>query len=144
MERPGCGAMGVVGTTDQVSKAIFHLLSRNFLLSPASPLPGRPPSPRLQRRAAGSILHLELLVAVGPDVYQAHQDDTERYVLTNLNMVSACLGSGLWGWTALTAGSGLMDPLGQRLSSRTVTRPSSGGSGGMSVGCLIWCLNSVD
>lgn len=27
-------------------------------------------------------------MAVGPDVYQAHQEDTERYVLTNLNMVS--------------------------------------------------------
>ncbi|KAF5927148.1 hypothetical protein HPG69_007481 [Diceros bicornis minor] len=50
------------------------------------PLPGRLPSRRLQRRAAGSVLHLELLVAVGPDVYQAHQEDTERYVLTNLNM----------------------------------------------------------
>lgn len=36
----------------------------------------------------GDVLHLELLVAVGPDVYQAHQEDTERYVLTNLNIVS--------------------------------------------------------
>lgn len=34
------------------------------------------------------ILHLELLVAVGPDVSRAHQEDTERYVLTNLNIVS--------------------------------------------------------
>lgn len=39
------------------------------------------------------ILHLELLVAVGPDVYQAHREDTERYVLTNLNIVS---GAGQW------------------------------------------------
>ncbi|XP_066111896.1 A disintegrin and metalloproteinase with thrombospondin motifs 13 isoform X1 [Saccopteryx bilineata] len=39
----------------------------------------------------GSVLHLELLVAVGPDVYQAHQEDTERYVLTNLNMGSELL-----------------------------------------------------
>uniref|UniRef100_A0A673VT21 Peptidase M12B domain-containing protein n=1 Tax=Suricata suricatta TaxID=37032 RepID=A0A673VT21_SURSU len=30
-------------------------------------------------------------VAVGPDVYQAHQEDTERYVLTNLNMGSELL-----------------------------------------------------
>lgn len=53
------------------------------------PSPGRP-SVRLRRRAAeGSILHLELLVAVGPDVHQVHEEDTERYVLTNLNMVSA-------------------------------------------------------
>uniref|UniRef100_A0A2K6R111 ADAM metallopeptidase with thrombospondin type 1 motif 13 n=1 Tax=Rhinopithecus roxellana TaxID=61622 RepID=A0A2K6R111_RHIRO len=61
-------------------------------LSPGAPLKGRPPSPgfqrqrQRQRRAAGSILHLELLVAVGPDVFQAHQEDTERYVLTNLNI----------------------------------------------------------
>nr|XP_060466306.1 A disintegrin and metalloproteinase with thrombospondin motifs 13 isoform X7 [Panthera onca] len=54
---------------------------------------GRPPSPRLRLRrwAAGRVLHLELLVAVGPDVYQAHQEDTERYVLTNLNMGSELL-----------------------------------------------------
>uniref|UniRef100_A0A2K6UC41 A disintegrin and metalloproteinase with thrombospondin motifs 13 n=1 Tax=Saimiri boliviensis boliviensis TaxID=39432 RepID=A0A2K6UC41_SAIBB len=61
-------------------------------LSPAAPLKGRPPFPgfqrqrQRQRRAAGGILHLELLVAVGPDVFQAHQEDTERYVLTNLNI----------------------------------------------------------
>lgn len=67
---------------------------------PVPPLPGRP-SPRLRRHTVeGSVLHLELLVAVGPDVYQAHQEDTERYVLTNLNMVSAPRGrltaSGPW------------------------------------------------
>lgn len=51
----------------------------------------------------GDILHLELLVAVGPDVYQVHQEDTERYVLTNLNIVSggglamySKVGSGPW------------------------------------------------
>ncbi|XP_037347291.1 A disintegrin and metalloproteinase with thrombospondin motifs 13 [Talpa occidentalis] len=58
-------------------------------------VPGHPPPPPpglwRQRRAAGSILHLELLVAVGPDVYQAHGEDTERYVLTNLNMGSELL-----------------------------------------------------
>lgn len=27
-------------------------------------------------------------MAVGPDVHRAHEEDTERYVLTNLNMVS--------------------------------------------------------
>ncbi|XP_047380349.1 A disintegrin and metalloproteinase with thrombospondin motifs 13 isoform X16 [Sciurus carolinensis] len=54
--------------------------------------PGRP-SPHLQRhkRAAVGPLHLELLVAVGPDVHQAHQEDTERYVLTNLNIGSELL-----------------------------------------------------
>eukprot|EP00070_Physeter_catodon_P020983 XP_023982192.2 A disintegrin and metalloproteinase with thrombospondin motifs 13-like [Physeter catodon] len=52
---------------------------------------GRPPAPRLRRRAARSLLHLELLVAVGPDVHRAHREDTERYVLTNLNMGSELL-----------------------------------------------------
>lgn len=33
-------------------------------------------------------------MAVGPDVYQAHKEDTERYVLTNLNMVSVPWGPG--------------------------------------------------
>lgn len=32
-------------------------------------------------------------MAVGPDVFQAHQEDTERYVLTNLNIVSAPMGA---------------------------------------------------
>lgn len=59
--------------------------------------PGRPPAPRLRRQAARSLLHLELLVAVGPDVHRAHREDTERYVLTNLNMVSARVGGGLCG-----------------------------------------------
>lgn len=44
----------------------------------------------------GDILHLELLVAVGPDVYQAHREDTERYVLTNLKIVS-CSGLAMAG-----------------------------------------------
>uniref|UniRef100_A0A8C0LXD3 ADAM metallopeptidase with thrombospondin type 1 motif 13 n=2 Tax=Canis lupus familiaris TaxID=9615 RepID=A0A8C0LXD3_CANLF len=61
------------------------------LSAPLPPSPGRPRSPRLRRWVAGSVLHLELLVAVGPDVYQAHQEDTERYVLTNLNMGSELL-----------------------------------------------------
>ncbi|XP_006863888.1 PREDICTED: A disintegrin and metalloproteinase with thrombospondin motifs 13 [Chrysochloris asiatica] len=42
-------------------------------------------------RSAGTILHLELLVVVGPDVHQVHQEDTERYVLTNLNIGSELL-----------------------------------------------------
>ncbi|XP_030063567.1 A disintegrin and metalloproteinase with thrombospondin motifs 13 isoform X1 [Microcaecilia unicolor] len=42
--------------------------------------------PRLQRQAVGSVKHLELLIIVGPDVYRFHQEDTERYILTNLNI----------------------------------------------------------
>ena len=34
------------------------------------------------------ITHLELMVVVGPDVQQVHKQDTERYILTNLNIVS--------------------------------------------------------
>ncbi|XP_029470578.1 LOW QUALITY PROTEIN: A disintegrin and metalloproteinase with thrombospondin motifs 13 [Rhinatrema bivittatum] len=42
--------------------------------------------PRLQKRSVGSVKHLELLIIVGPDVYRFHQEDTERYILTNLNI----------------------------------------------------------
>nr|KAF6482907.1 ADAM metallopeptidase with thrombospondin type 1 motif 13 [Rousettus aegyptiacus] len=58
---------------------------------PDATLGGRP-SPRPPRHdAERSVLHLELLVAVGPDVHRAHEEDTERYVLTNLNMGSELL-----------------------------------------------------
>lgn len=33
--------------------------------------------------------HLELMVVAGPDVYLYHREDTERYILANLNIVSA-------------------------------------------------------
>ncbi|KAM5146643.1 A disintegrin and metalloproteinase with thrombospondin motifs 13 [Mantella aurantiaca] len=41
---------------------------------------------RLTKRATVGVRHLELLVVVGHDVYQFHQEDTERYILTNLNI----------------------------------------------------------
>ncbi|XP_069438153.1 A disintegrin and metalloproteinase with thrombospondin motifs 13 isoform X12 [Ovis canadensis] len=56
-----------------------------------APSPGRPPASHLRRWATGHILHLELLVAVGPDVQRTHGEETERYVLTNLNMGSELL-----------------------------------------------------
>ena len=45
---------------------------------------------RRERRAAvmPDVTHLELLVVVGPEVQQVHKQDTERYILTNLNIVS--------------------------------------------------------
>ncbi|XP_040860574.1 A disintegrin and metalloproteinase with thrombospondin motifs 13 [Ochotona curzoniae] len=58
--------------------------------SSSSPPPTAGP-PRRQNHTAGDVLHLELLVAVGPDVQQAHREDTERYVLTNLNIGSELL-----------------------------------------------------
>ncbi|XP_063050702.1 A disintegrin and metalloproteinase with thrombospondin motifs 13 [Engraulis encrasicolus] len=48
-----------------------------------------------QRRAAAAVVsdvsHLELLVVVGADVQQIHRQDTERYILTNLNIASELL-----------------------------------------------------
>uniref|UniRef100_A0A8C6UYT3 ADAM metallopeptidase with thrombospondin type 1 motif, 13 n=1 Tax=Neogobius melanostomus TaxID=47308 RepID=A0A8C6UYT3_9GOBI len=37
------------------------------------------------------VTHLELLVVVGPDVHDVHKQDTERYILTNLNIASELL-----------------------------------------------------
>ena len=45
-------------------------------------------------------------MAVGPDVHRTHGEETERYVLTNLNMVRACWGSRLCGQCGPGAGSG--------------------------------------
>lgn len=46
--------------------------------------------PRRLRRSFldAEVTHLELLVVVGPDVHEVHKQDTERYILTNLNIVS--------------------------------------------------------
>ncbi|XP_051964853.1 A disintegrin and metalloproteinase with thrombospondin motifs 13 [Xyrauchen texanus] len=47
---------------------------------------------RLRRTLLGSeVTHLELAVVVGPDVYEIHKQDTERYILTNLNIASELL-----------------------------------------------------
>ncbi|KAG7241452.1 hypothetical protein INR49_025653 [Caranx melampygus] len=60
---------------------------RDFVSSPDASETGR------QRRSAlmPDITHLELLVVVGPDVQQVHKQDTERYILTNLNIASELL-----------------------------------------------------
>ncbi|KAF4789206.1 hypothetical protein TURU_154728 [Turdus rufiventris] len=42
--------------------------------------------PRLHKRAEAAVKHLELMVVAGPDVYLYHKEDTERYVLANLNI----------------------------------------------------------
>ncbi|XP_044162017.1 A disintegrin and metalloproteinase with thrombospondin motifs 13 [Bufo gargarizans] len=46
---------------------------------------------KLQKRDVLGVKHLELLIVVGHDVYQFHQEDTERYILTNLNIGSELL-----------------------------------------------------
>ncbi|XP_058015543.1 A disintegrin and metalloproteinase with thrombospondin motifs 13 [Ahaetulla prasina] len=43
-------------------------------------------SSRIRRGIEEKVKHLELLVVVGPDVHQFHKEDTERYILTNLNI----------------------------------------------------------
>ncbi|XP_070690275.1 A disintegrin and metalloproteinase with thrombospondin motifs 13 [Pempheris klunzingeri] len=64
---------------------------RDTVSSPYSP-PDHSGTGRLRRSAPmPDITHLELLVVVGPDVQQVHKQDTERYVLTNLNIASELL-----------------------------------------------------
>ncbi|XP_018614008.2 A disintegrin and metalloproteinase with thrombospondin motifs 13 [Scleropages formosus] len=48
---------------------------------------------RLKRSSTmgSQVTHLELLVVAGPDVQQVHRQDTERYILTNLNIASELL-----------------------------------------------------
>uniref|UniRef100_A0A3B5A7P9 ADAM metallopeptidase with thrombospondin type 1 motif 13 n=1 Tax=Stegastes partitus TaxID=144197 RepID=A0A3B5A7P9_9TELE len=66
-------------------------LQVSFHSSTGSRLPSNV-SGRLPRSApVPDITHLELLVVVGPDVQQVHKQDTERYILTNLNIASELL-----------------------------------------------------
>ncbi|XP_026867111.2 A disintegrin and metalloproteinase with thrombospondin motifs 13 [Electrophorus electricus] len=61
--------------------------------SPVGPRPRQSHSHHRLRRAltGAQLTHLELLVVVGPDVYKVHKQDTERYILTNLNIASELL-----------------------------------------------------
>ncbi|KAM4662226.1 A disintegrin and metalloproteinase with thrombospondin motifs 13 [Discoglossus pictus] len=64
-----------------------HILFRAGYSSPAvNELKPVDVSSRIKKRAVSGVKHLELLVVVGHDVYQFHQEDTERYILTNLNI----------------------------------------------------------
>ncbi|XP_015270392.1 PREDICTED: A disintegrin and metalloproteinase with thrombospondin motifs 13 [Gekko japonicus] len=47
---------------------------------------GRKLLSRVRKGAESTVKHLELLVVVGPDVFWFHKEDTERYILTNLNI----------------------------------------------------------
>ncbi|XP_010894007.3 A disintegrin and metalloproteinase with thrombospondin motifs 13 [Esox lucius] len=47
--------------------------------------------PRSRSAMMPEVSHLELLVVVGPDVQLIHRQDTERYILTNLNIASELL-----------------------------------------------------
>ncbi|XP_026715926.1 A disintegrin and metalloproteinase with thrombospondin motifs 13 isoform X1 [Athene cunicularia] len=62
-----------------------HILFRSAAREAITARAGRFPS-RLQKRAEGAVKHLELMVVAGPDVYSYHKEDTERYILANLNI----------------------------------------------------------
>uniref|UniRef100_A0A3Q1J478 Peptidase M12B domain-containing protein n=1 Tax=Anabas testudineus TaxID=64144 RepID=A0A3Q1J478_ANATE len=71
-------------------KLFHHTSSQHETVS--SPDSSPDASARLRRSAVlPDITHLELLVVVGPDVQQVHKQDTERYILTNLNIASELL-----------------------------------------------------
>uniref|UniRef100_A0A670KEL6 ADAM metallopeptidase with thrombospondin type 1 motif 13 n=1 Tax=Podarcis muralis TaxID=64176 RepID=A0A670KEL6_PODMU len=66
----------------KVSKYISLTLEGSSLCAIA----GRRFPSRYRRGAEGDVKHLELLVVVGPDVFHFHKEDTERYILTNVNI----------------------------------------------------------
>ncbi|KAK6470919.1 A disintegrin and metalloproteinase with thrombospondin motifs 13-like [Huso huso] len=79
----------LIGHTNEARPHIaFHQLYRQGDIQHRTKTPAR-----RQRRVAvaADIHHLELLVIVGPDVHQIHRQDTERYVLTNLNIAAELL-----------------------------------------------------
>lgn len=67
--------------------SFLPFLSYSVIAPPHLPLSA---GPRRVLRAAvvPEVTHLELLVVVSPDVQMIHKQDTERYILTNLNIVS--------------------------------------------------------
>ncbi|XP_075041887.1 A disintegrin and metalloproteinase with thrombospondin motifs 13 isoform X2 [Mixophyes fleayi] len=74
-------------TTPEVRPWSLHIISRAGNAPAEYKAPVSDPSARrLEKRAVVDVKHLELLVIVGHDVYQFHQTDTERYILTNLNI----------------------------------------------------------
>ncbi|TRY60195.1 hypothetical protein DNTS_003804, partial [Danionella cerebrum] len=81
--------------TSGISPGIPHLLVTQQL--PVQTRQKQPKSQfRLRRTSLGlKITYLELAVVVGPDVYDFHRQDTERYVLTNLNIITANITSSL-------------------------------------------------
>ncbi|KAM9360696.1 A disintegrin and metalloproteinase with thrombospondin motifs 13 [Symphorus nematophorus] len=86
--RPGFSAL----MTSPLDEPFHHSSGqRDTVPSPGSS-PDTSVSGRLRRSALmPDVTHLELLVVVGPDVQQVHKQDTERYILTNLNIASELL-----------------------------------------------------
>ncbi|KAI1900639.1 hypothetical protein AGOR_G00051990 [Albula goreensis] len=71
----------------------LHLVLHQKLAVDTSPLRSPHLNPRRTLRSVvvPEVTHLELLVVVGPDVHNIHKQDTERYILTNLNIASELL-----------------------------------------------------
>ncbi|XP_029960004.1 A disintegrin and metalloproteinase with thrombospondin motifs 13 [Salarias fasciatus] len=78
--------------TSPLDEPFHHFTSGTDRTSDISASPDASASGRLRRSPLmPDITHLELLVVVGQDVQQVHKQDTERYVLTNLNIASELL-----------------------------------------------------
>ncbi|XP_060893643.1 A disintegrin and metalloproteinase with thrombospondin motifs 13 [Labrus mixtus] len=85
---PGCAAL----LTSPLDEPFHHSTSQTDIVSSPGSSPDASEIVRLRRSALmPDITHLELLVVVGPDVQQFHKQDTERYILTNLNIASELL-----------------------------------------------------
>ncbi|XP_076845174.1 A disintegrin and metalloproteinase with thrombospondin motifs 13 isoform X2 [Brachyhypopomus gauderio] len=83
--------------SDQLRSSVDRLPGVPHLVwlrpSPVKPRSIQSHSHHMLRRSftGPQLTHLELLVVVGPDVYEVHKQDTERYILTNLNIASELL-----------------------------------------------------
>uniref|UniRef100_UPI003AAB22C6 A disintegrin and metalloproteinase with thrombospondin motifs 13 n=1 Tax=Centroberyx gerrardi TaxID=166262 RepID=UPI003AAB22C6 len=85
---PGSTAL----TRSPLEERFHHSLNQRDVISYPGPASAASVSRRLRRSSLmPDITHLELLVVVGPDVQQVHKQDTERYILTNLNIASELL-----------------------------------------------------
>ncbi|XP_045890973.1 A disintegrin and metalloproteinase with thrombospondin motifs 13 [Micropterus dolomieu] len=86
--RPGFAAL----MSSPLEELFHHSSSQRDIVSFPGSSVDTSVSGRLRRSALmPDITHLELLVVVGPDVHQVHKQDTERYILTNLNIASELL-----------------------------------------------------
>ncbi|XP_067868142.1 A disintegrin and metalloproteinase with thrombospondin motifs 13 isoform X2 [Heterodontus francisci] len=74
---------------DIISHAAFHYLFSDNSQSAANY--SRTMPSLVTRRSVREAKHLELLVVVMHDVYNFHKQDTERYILTNLNIAAELL-----------------------------------------------------
>ncbi|XP_059494306.1 A disintegrin and metalloproteinase with thrombospondin motifs 13 isoform X2 [Stegostoma tigrinum] len=79
----------LAGEGDNVTSFVtFHYLHSNTTRTADDSRSG---SSLVSRRSVRETKHLELLVVVKHDVYNFHKQDTERYILTNLNIATELL-----------------------------------------------------